>query len=52
MALGTVYIASSIPYFVMNPFMCIGYGTIMTASGMLAAYHIKPHVVVEEEEGY
>lgn len=24
----------------------------MTAIGMFGAYHIKPHVVVEEEEGY
>ena len=52
MALGTVNIASSIPYFVMNPLMCIGYGSVMTLSGMLGAYFIKPHIVVEEEEGH
>ena len=47
MALGTIHIISSIPYFVMNPLLCIGYGSVMMLTGMLGAYYIKPHIVVE-----
>jgi hypothetical protein len=47
MALGTIHFASSIPFLVMNPLMCIGYGTLMTAIGMYGAYNIKPHIIVE-----
>ena len=52
MALGTLHVASSIPYFTMNPLMCIGYGTLMTVAGLFSSYYIRPHIVVEAEEGY
>lgn len=48
MALGTIHIVSSIPYFLMNPILCIGYGSVMMLGGMFGAYHIKPHILVEE----
>ena len=48
MALGTIHIVSSIPYFLMNPILCIGYGSVMMLGGMIGAYHIKPHILVEE----
>lgn len=47
MSLGTIHFASSIPYFIMNPLLCLGYGGLMTAVGMFGAFYIKPHIVVE-----
>jgi len=47
--LSSTYIVSTIPYMVVNPFVCFGIGGLLSTVGFISAWYMKPQEVTVYE---
>lgn len=47
--LNATYLASTIPYLVVNPFVCFGMGGLLSAIGYVSAWYMKPQEITVYE---
>jgi hypothetical protein len=48
-SISSTYIASTIPYLLVNPFVCFGLGGLLATAGFVSAWYMKPQEITMYE---
>lgn len=49
-SIATTYLANTLPYLVVNPFICFGIGGLMSVGGFVSSWYMKPEQLTIYED--
>lgn len=52
--IGSTYMANTLPYLVVNPFVCFGIGGLLSVAGFVSSWYIKPEqlTIYDDDKAY